>query len=188
MDTGKIENIQKETLELVLEEFTEEQKSSTKSLNDLVTAVNRLSDKLSSFEDKLNAPKQVNVPVDTKPVQDIVRKGITDIVLTVATQPKSVVRKFQLLLFPEQDAKLFYKVVFGRWFLMLAIMLLLTYLYNFGVHCSNNNKEIKLQQLENDRIKKAWNYMYRKSEGKTKRLMDSAYVKSFTHSVFDYAN
>ncbi|GAA0526662.1 hypothetical protein [Chitinophaga japonensis] len=175
--TRKVENIQKETLELVLEEFAEEQKSSTKSLNDLVTAVNRLSGKLSSFEEKLNTPKQVNVSVDTKPIQEIVRKGIADIVLAVASQPKNLVRKFQVLLFPEQDAKLFYKVVFGRWFLMLAIMLFITCFYKFSIHWSNNQKEIKLRQLENDRIKKAWNYLYYTHDKKTKRLMDSAYIK-----------
>jgi|GEM_PF-5769938 len=41
MDTvKKIDNIQKDTLEVVLEEFAGEQKSNTQSLNDLVTAVN----------------------------------------------------------------------------------------------------------------------------------------------------
>jgi hypothetical protein len=176
--TGKKENMQKETLELVLEEFAEEQKSSTKSLNDLVTAVNGLSSKLSSFEEKLNNPKQVNVSADTKPIQDIVRKGIADIALTVAARPPSLVRKFQLLLFPEQDAKLFYKIVFGRWFLALVVMLFLTNLYKFGVHWSDNQKMAKLQWLENDRIRKSWNYLYFHHGKEIKRLMDSAYSKA----------
>jgi hypothetical protein len=179
--TGKIENIQKETLELVLEEFAEEQKSSTKSLNDLVTAINGLSDKFAGFEERLNSPKEVNVSVDTKPIQDIITKGIANMLLTIAGQPKSITRKFQLLLFPERDAKLFYKIVFGRWFLMLVIMLFLTQLYKFSIHWSDNQQEVKLRQLENDRIKKAWNYLYHQQgkEGKRlKRLMDSAYVKS----------
>ena len=32
--------------------------------------------------------------------------------ITADGQPKAVTRKFQILLFPEQDAKLFYKIVF----------------------------------------------------------------------------
>ena len=28
-------------------------------------------------------------------------------------KPKPVIKKFQILLFPERDAKLFYKIVFG---------------------------------------------------------------------------
>lgn len=176
--TKKIDNVEKDSLELVLEEFTEEQKLHTKSIGDLVTAINGLTDKLDSFEEKLNKPRDISVPADTKPLQDIVKKGIIDMKLTLAGQPKNVIRKFQLLLFPEQDSKLFYKVVFGRWLLWLVIMLFLTNLYKFGIHWSDNQKEVKLQQLENDRIKKAWNYLYFQQGNGVKRLMDSAFIKS----------
>jgi hypothetical protein len=57
-------------------------------------------------------------------------------------------------------------------------MLFITNLYKWSVHYNDNQKEIKLQQLETDRIKKAWDYLYL-NEGKgIKRLMDSAYNKS----------
>jgi len=96
----------------------------------------------------------------------------------VGTKPVPVVKKFQLLLFPEQDAKLFYKIVFGRWFLFLVLMLLITNLYNFSVHWSDNQKEIQRQESGKDRIKKAWYYLYNE-QGKTgRRLMDSAYIRS----------
>jgi hypothetical protein len=78
---------------------------------------------------------------------------------------------------PKQDAKLFYKIVFGRWFLFLVLMLLITRLYDFSIHWSDNQKEVQQKELENDRIKKAWYYLY-EQEGKVgKRLMDSAYRK-----------
>jgi hypothetical protein len=97
---------------------------------------------------------------------------------TVGNQPKTLTRKFQILLFPEQDAKLFYKIVFGRWFLWLVIMLFITNLYKWGINWSDNQKEIKQLQLQTDRIKKAWNYLYFQ-DGKTfRRLMDRAYNKS----------
>ena len=86
-------------------------------------------------------------------------------------------RKFQILLFPEQDAKLFYKIVFGRWLLWLTIMLFITNLYKFSINWSDNQKEIKLQNSETDRIKKAWNYLYFQEGKNIKRLMDSAYSK-----------
>lgn len=179
MDTTKKIDIEKDSLELVLEEFTEEQKLHTKTVDDLVKAVNSLSGKLTEFEGKLEKPKGIDISTDTKPIEDIVKKGIIDMKLTVAGQPKNVIRKFQLLLFPEQDAKLFYRVVFGRWFLWLVVMLFLSNLYKFGIHWSDNQKEIKLQQLENDRIKKAWYYLYYQQERGVKRMMDSAYTKSF---------
>ncbi len=57
-------------------------------------------------------------------------------------------------------------------------MLLITNLYKFGVHWNDNQKEIRLRNMENDRIKKAWNYMYLQESKTVKRLMDSAYNKS----------
>jgi hypothetical protein len=173
----KNENIEKESLELVLHEFTVEQKQHAQSMKDLVAAINILSNKCDKWEEKLDKPKQITVSTDTKPIQEIMRKGIKDMILTAAGQPKSVVRKFQILLFPEQDAKLFYKIVFGRWFLWLVIMLFLANLYKFSIHWSDNRKEVKLQQLENDRTKKAWNYLYHQQGKKIKWLMDSAYIK-----------
>lgn len=65
--------------------------------------------------------------------------------------------------------------MFGRWFLLLAIMPVLTNLYKFSIHWSDNQKEVK---LENDRIKKAWHYLYSQQGKGIKRLMDSTYIKS----------
>jgi hypothetical protein len=176
--TGKLNNTEKETLQLVLEEHTQEQANNTKAVNDLVTAVNLLTGKVKELDEKMDKPKPIIVSADTRPIQEIMKKGLTDMKLTVGTKPQPVVKKFQILLFPEQDAKLFYKIVFGRWFLFLVLTLLIINLYNFSVHWSDNQKEVQREQLENDRIKKAWFYLY-EQEGKTvKRLMDSAYIKS----------
>ncbi len=106
------------------------------------------------------------------------QKGFPDIKLIIGTQPKSMVRIFQILLFPEQDVKLFYKVVFSRWFLWMAIMLFLTDIYKWEIHYSDNQKEIKLEQIENDRIRKSWNYMYNNNSKEVKRLMEKAYINS----------
>jgi hypothetical protein len=177
--TEKLNNTEKDTLQLVLEEYTQEQVGNTKAVNDLITVVNGLTGKIKEFEEKIEKPKAVNVSTDTRTIQDIVRKGIIEISLTVAAQPKSIVKKFQILLFPEQDAKLFYKVVFGRWLLLLTIMLFITNLYKWGIHWSDNQKEVQHEQVENDRINNARFYLY-KNEGKAvRRLMDSAYFKSW---------
>ncbi len=173
--TEKLNNTEKETLQLVLEEHTQEQANNTKAVNDLVAAVNLLTGKVKELDEKMDKPKPIIVSADTRPIQEIMKKGLTDIKLTVGSKPQPVVKKFQLLLFPDQDAKLFYKIVFGRWFLFLVLMLLIINLYNFSVHWSDNQKEVQREQLENDRIKKAWYYHY-DQEGKAgKRLMDSAY-------------
>ena len=176
--TGKNEPIEKETLGLVLEEFTQEQKTTNLAINDLVAAVNAIGSKVEDFRNELNKPKTATIIADTRPVHQIVQKGLTDIKIMIGTQPKSIVRKFQILLFPEKDARLFYKVVFSRWFLWLAVMLFLTNLYKWGIHYSDNQKEIKLAQVENDRIKKAWDYMYSHNGKEVRKAMEKAYVHS----------
>jgi hypothetical protein len=98
--------------------------------------------------------------------------------LIVGTKPQPVIKKVQILLFPEQDAKLFYKIVFGRWFLFLVLMLLIDNLYNFTIHWSDNQKEVQREELENDRINKAWYYLYDHENKAGKKLMDSAYKYS----------
>lgn len=166
-------NIDKESIELVLEEFAEDQKLYHKTVSDLVTAVNGLTDQVKQMEVKLENPPVITVSADTRPIQEIVKKGLIDARLIVAGQPKNIVRKFQILLFPEQGAKLFYKVVFGRWFLFLVIMFFLTNLYKFSVYWMDSQKATKLRQLENDRITKAWNALYDQQGKQSKKLMDS---------------
>jgi hypothetical protein len=179
MDTTKrTDNPDEKTLQLVLEEISQEQANNTKATNDLISTVNILTGKFKGLEEKLDKPKPVIATSDTRPIQEIVTKGVADMKIITGTKPVPVVKKFQILLFPEQDAKLFYKIVFGRWFLFLVLMLLITDGYKLAVHWSDNQKEIQQEQLENDRIRKAWDYLY-EQEGKAgKRLMDSAYIKS----------
>jgi hypothetical protein len=183
MDTQiKASNNERVNLELVLEELTNEQKSQTKSINELVIAVNSLSGDITNFKEEIRKPNPTFVSTDKQSIQEMVRKEITDIKLIIATQvQKPILKKYQLQLFPEQDAKIFYKIVFGRWFLWLIIMLFLTNSYKFAIHMSDNQREIKLKILENDRFVKSWNKMYLKSSNRIKKIMDSAYFNSVEH-------
>jgi hypothetical protein len=178
MDTkGKLNDAEKETVLIAVGELAEEQAQNTKALNDLITTVNIHSGTLQELKEKIDKPKPVIVTADTRPIQEAINKGVTDIKLLVGSKPQPIIKKIQILLFPEQDAKLFYKIVFGRWFLFLVLMLLITRLYDFSVHWSDNQKEVQREEMENDRIKKAWYYLYDR-EGKIgRRLMDSAYSK-----------
>ena len=165
-----------ESLKMLLEEFTGEQQTNNKTLDDLVKSVNQLTGKVSQMEEKLAKPEPVQVRVNTDPVQRIVKDGITTIKLLAAAKPRPQVRKFQVLLFPEHDAKVFYKIVFGRWFLMLVILFGLSCLYRFAIHWNDNQQIVKIEQLENDRIRKAWNLLYH--DKNLKHNMDKAYQKA----------
>jgi len=169
------DHIEQETLQLVLEEFTQEQKKNNQHIQALITAVKNVENKIDGSKNEHKIEKNVSEPLDIKPIELILQKSFLDIKYMIGRQPKSIVRKFQILLFPEQDAKLFYKIVFGRWFLWLAIMVSLNNLYSWGIHYSDNRKEIEMRQIQNNRIRKAWEYMYINSDKETKKLMKKAY-------------
>ena len=177
--TEKLNSEEKETFLLVVGELAQEQVNNTKTVNDMVTAVNVLTGKIDELSKKVDKPKPVIVAADTQPAQEIMSKGVADMKIIVGTKPQPVVKKFQILLFPERDAKLFYKIVFGRWFLSLVLMLLIVNLYKFSIHWSDNQSEIQREELKNDRINKAWYYLYNQQGKAVKRLMDSAYAKSW---------
>jgi hypothetical protein len=96
----------------------------------------------------------------------------------LSVYPKGTTKKFQILLFPEQDAKLFYKIVFGRWFMWLALMLFLSLAYKWIIHREDNNRQMMIEALKSDRITKAWDYLYNQNNKHLHRLMDSAMVKA----------
>jgi hypothetical protein len=172
------DHIERDTLRLVLEEFAQEQKIINQHIEALIIAVNTVGNKMDVFKKEHKIEKNISEPLGIKPIEAILQKGFLDIKFMIGRQPKSIIRKFQILLFPEQDAKLFYKIVFGRWFLWLVIMVALNNLYNWGIHYNDNSKEIEMQQIQNDRIRKAWEYMYTNNDKETKKIMKKAYVNS----------
>ncbi|UPZ16418.1 hypothetical protein [Flavobacterium humidisoli] len=188
METNSIKDkghIERETLQLVLEEFTLEQKTNNQHIEALITAVKNIENKIDASKKEHNIEKNVLEQLDIKQIEAILQKGFLDIKYMIGRQPKSIVRKFQILLFPEQDAKLFYKIVFGRWFLWLSIMVVISNLYKWAIHYNDNNKEIEIKQIQNDRIKKSWEYMYNSSDKETKMLMEKAYINSLKNIAND---
>ena len=176
MSQEKSNLFENESLKMLLEEFTGEQQTNNKILDDLVKSVNQLTGKVSQMEEKLAKPEPVLVTVDTEAMQKIVKEGISTMKVLAAAKPRPLVRKFRVLLFPERDAKLFYKIVFGRWFLMLVILFSLSCLYRFAIHWNDNRQIVKIVQLENDRIRKAWNLLYH--DKNLKHSMDKACQKA----------
>jgi hypothetical protein len=176
-------DMQKETLEIVLNELIEEQKSANKINSDLVSAINQLTGKVIGVNEKLEKRDFYEPLPDGEALQDILKKGINQMLLIKSTQPKSVVRKFQILLFPEQDAKLFYKVVFGRWFMWLVIMLFFTFLYKSMVYRTDKENQLKMVQLKQNRVVNAWNNLYNQKDRKLHQKMDSALSATISDDI-----
>src|SRR5450432_1662698 len=173
------DNNESTNLELVLEHFANEQKSQYKSLNELVSEIKSISERITNFEEEIHKSAHISVTTDVVAIKELIKNVVKDVKMIVDSQEqKPIIKKYQVLLFPERDAKLFYKIVFGRWLLFLSIMLLLTNLYKFSVHFSDNQKDIKLQILDNSRIYNSWNNLYLISGKRFRKVMDSVYYKT----------
>ncbi len=115
-----------ERLEIILQEFVDEQKSANQKQEDVVKAFNELSAKVNNFEETLKNHKVIIAEPDTKPLQQIVEKGKEEMKVIVETALKKI-RTDHWRIFLESDAK--------KWIVVLLISLVfLTYLYFFCVH------------------------------------------------------
>ena len=88
-------------------------------------------------------------------------------------QPKNVVRKIQVLLFPEHDTALYCRIVFGRWVFWLVVMLCITDLYKWAIHYSDNQKELQYQEQLNKQIAKPRSLPNRQQGKESKKVVDS---------------
>ena len=122
---NKTDDQQVNTLELVLKEMLEEQQKANQLSIDQVSAINQLANRVNSFNEKLENQAIISPPVATKPIEDVLQTGIAKMEMIVASQPKNVIKKNQILLYPEQHADLFYKIIFKSWVPIFAVMLLI---------------------------------------------------------------
>ncbi len=91
-----------------------------------LSLLSKLSNEMEEIQSGIQNPKTEVVPVDFKPIQQVVEKGISDIKIFLLTQPQKP-ESNNWRVFMESDAK--------KWAAYLIIMLsFLTYLYLFATH------------------------------------------------------
>jgi len=167
-----------EILQSVLREILEEQKETKQAITKLTSRLEELGVKTDSFNEKLLRQKTIAPAADTRVIQDVVKTGVEQIQEIISRQPKSVVRQFRFLLFPELYADSYYRIVFGRLLFWMMIFLVVTYLFMLGKQGIESGALIKQKEAEINPYKKAWIYLYQ-HEKKFKPKMDSAWVKSW---------
>lgn len=129
------------------EEVLEESKGLKNVVEELKQQVWQLGEKQADLEKKLDVIRPVAPPVDTAPVQGIVRVGFDRIQQLVAELPRPVVHEKRFLLFPEHHATEYYRIIF-RVILWLTLAITVTYLFALGKQALENAKEVKLRELE----------------------------------------
>jgi hypothetical protein len=176
METGKKDGFNPEIIHLVMEEFSQDIKVNTQTLNDLIAAVNGTNSKLDDIKSAIQKTASGNsIAPDLLGKINSISNVVNCTKIMLGERPAPVIQKKQFLLFPEYDAGRFYKIVFGRWFLMLIILYFLSCLYQWAIHYSDNAKSIQIEQLRNEHIQKSWDYLYDNNGREIKSLMEKAY-------------
>ncbi len=86
-------------------------------------------EKVEGFEQKLKEQGVVKPIINTEPLHAMMTTFTEQVQATIMTQPKSIVRQFRILLFPEENAREYYRLVFGRLLFWMMIFLIATYLF-----------------------------------------------------------
>jgi hypothetical protein len=161
-------------VETVLRDMLEEQKITSQLNQDLAEKISKLDNKVETFNQKLEQQQVVAPPADVKPIEEAVIHHFNHFCEILNNQPKSVIRRVRLLLFPETNAGHYYKIVFGRLMPWVLVLILATYGFSLGKQFIEKWSVNNERERESDQCLKAWNYLYdhEKAEGK-KRMLDA---------------
>ncbi len=136
-----------EIIETVLKEILEEIKIIRQENAEKEKFTRDITDKIQSLEKMLSA--QIKPPeINLLPVQVQLDSGIKNIEKTIQEQPKNIIRKTQILLFPETGAREYYRLVFGRLFFWMMMFLLATYMFSLSKQFIDNWKEVTERKNE----------------------------------------
>jgi hypothetical protein len=170
-----------EIMQTVLTEVLEELKELKQQLAKSMAVVLDLNNKVDDFELKLNKIKVTAPATNLEPITSAVNEGLLGLAPIVGEQPKSVTRQFRILLFPEQGAREYYRIVFGRVLFWITVLLVATYLFVLAKEFINGHNVASYQEAKSDRYKKAWNYLYRSSRKGLRGKMDTVLMKSYSN-------
>lgn len=167
-----------EIVESVLRDILEEQRAGIQATKEINTRLKDLAVEVEGLNQKLDQQKRIGSPGDPGLIQALVENGINRMEEIVSQQPKTVVRQYRFLLFPEMYADNYYRIVFGRLLFWMMTLLMATFLFMLGKQSIESWAVIKQKQYETNQYKKAWHYLYN-HEKKLRVKMDSAWVKSW---------
>jgi hypothetical protein len=164
-----------EIIQTVLNEVLEELKELKQQVAKLMVVVADLTNKVDDFELKLSNIKVSAPPTNLEPITSTVKEGIFRLQGVIEEQPKSIIRQYRVLLFPEHDAREYYRIVFGRLLFWMMIFLIATYLFSLGKQLIDSNTAVRYKEAESYQYRKAWIYLYNNSKKGVRGKMDSVW-------------
>ena len=160
----------KDIMETVLTEILEEQKKSNLLISKNTQVLVEHDKRLSAIDNKLDNKLLAPVPTDTKQVERLIAEGVNKTTSIVADQPKQVIHQTRILLFPEHDARGYYKIVFGRILGWFVLVLIATYLFMLG-------KEFIAAYQEKDYYRQAYEQLLKENQEKIHKVRQKTRVQ-----------
>jgi hypothetical protein len=173
MMTDDDKKMEEQTVKNLVLELIEIQTGINKINTDIVTVLNGLTGKIDGFQERLSNLKVIAPPADLRPLEQTVKKALADIQSTIETKPHDVTKKFEILLFPPQDNRLLYKIVFGNWLLYLVIAFAVKLSFNTFNHWLDNQKQIEIEHVRMHPVVQAWDSLYSDAAKPLQLKMDS---------------
>ena len=90
-----------EVMQTVLLEVLDELKEVKQQQAETAKALFEIKGNVADFEQKLAAVKIVPPAIDTEPITAVIKTVVDNVITTIEAQPKSVIKQFRILLFPE---------------------------------------------------------------------------------------
>jgi hypothetical protein len=170
--------MENDKIELVLEDVLDELRTINNAMQEHKQQAVQLKEKICDFQEKINQSNPAAPAVaDIQRIEATINEAMIKIQQDLNQHSRPLVRQWRVLLFPEQYAKEYYKVIF-RLIMWMTFVCMGSFLFSLGKQALNNTKEINLRQLENTQYKNAWNYMYNKESKQGKRKMEDAWQKN----------
>jgi hypothetical protein len=170
--------MEQKIIEIALTELLEENKKTNQLNRDLIQSNKELTEKVASYERQLSEIKILPPPVDTAPIAAVCNQGIQKMTSIVEAQPKAVVRQIRILLFPEHNAREYYRTVFGRLIPWAIFIIALTAMLDLGRNYLTDWFTLHEQQLSNDQHQAAWKELEKMVGPQSKKIMQDAWDKA----------
>jgi hypothetical protein len=160
----------------MMEDFIKELQAVKEVVKVLPAKVDKLTNKVEGFENKINSIKVVAPKPDLLPVHDIVSDGYSSIKGAVRAQISDLFNKNRLFVLPEDGAKAFINIISKRAMILIGLVLTVSSICFIGFHYWYINSE-------NTRFRNSWYWNYLQQDKKGKEEMDNDLSKFKVDSI-----
>lgn len=177
-----------QNIHIVLNQYGERQKDQLNKTEILLTLQGQILEKLTGIEARLVEITATPSKIDPGPFRALLHETVGTISQKFARAGACGARKFHVQLFPEREAGQYIRAVFVRCGMWLVILAGLFYLYKLGIRWMDQHYTIQVKTIENQNGEKAWQYLYRQSDKRLKKRMDSILLKVAMPATRDNLN